>query len=83
MKIGVLGTGRVGTTLGSRWAKAGHAVTFGSRDPGRLAAFVEPLGDRARAATYAEAVEAVLYLLAGASYTTGALLRVDGGRALA
>lgn len=33
MKIGVLGTGRVGTTLGVRWAKAGHAVMFGSRDP--------------------------------------------------
>ena len=32
---------------------------------------------------HAEVVEAVLYLLAGAPYTTGALLRVDGGRALA
>jgi len=33
MKIAVLGTGRVGGILGGRWAKAGHAVTFGSRDP--------------------------------------------------
>jgi NAD(P)-dependent dehydrogenase (short-subunit alcohol dehydrogenase family) len=32
---------------------------------------------------HAEVVEAVLYLLAGASYTTGTVLRVDGGRALA
>lgn len=33
MKIAVLGTGRVGGILGGRWAQAGHAVTFGSRDP--------------------------------------------------
>jgi NAD(P)-dependent dehydrogenase (short-subunit alcohol dehydrogenase family) len=30
----------------------------------------------------AEAVEAVMFLLAGASYTTGAVLPVDGGREL-
>lgn len=33
MKIAVLGTGNVGGTLGKRWAAAGHAVCFGSRDP--------------------------------------------------
>lgn len=33
MKIGVLGTGYVGGTLGRRWAEAGHQVWFGSRDP--------------------------------------------------
>jgi len=33
MKIAVLGTGRVGGILGGRWAKAGHVVSFGSRDP--------------------------------------------------
>ena len=27
------GTGGVGGVLGVRWAKAGHGVTFGSRDP--------------------------------------------------
>jgi 3-oxoacyl-[acyl-carrier protein] reductase/pteridine reductase len=32
---------------------------------------------------HAEAVSAVIYLLAGATYTTGEVLRVDGGRALA
>jgi pteridine reductase len=38
-----------------------------------------PLG---RFGQLAEAVQAVMYLLAGASYTTGAVLRLDGGRAL-
>jgi hypothetical protein len=33
MKIAVIGTGNVGGTLGSRWAKAGYPVTFGVRDP--------------------------------------------------
>ncbi|MFN2195918.1 MAG: NADPH-dependent F420 reductase [Anaerolineales bacterium] len=33
MNIGILGTGNVGTALGSRWAQVGHAITFGSRDP--------------------------------------------------
>lgn len=31
MKIAMIGTGRVGTVLGTRWAEAGHEVYFGSR----------------------------------------------------
>ncbi|WP_327285452.1 NAD(P)-binding domain-containing protein [Streptomyces sp. NBC_00597] len=58
LAIGILGAGNIGRPLGRHWVAAGHRVTFGSRDPGRLVPFVEPLGDRARAATYAEAVEA-------------------------
>jgi NADPH-dependent F420 reductase len=33
MLIGVIGTGNVGGTLGLGWARAGHEVVFGSRDP--------------------------------------------------
>src|SRR5579864_1426676 len=33
MRIAVIGTGHVGGVLGLGWAKAGHEVTFGSRDP--------------------------------------------------
>jgi predicted dinucleotide-binding enzyme len=32
MKITVLGTGKVGHTLGTKWAAAGHDVVFGVRD---------------------------------------------------
>ena len=39
-----------------------------------------PLG---RFGTQAEVVEAVLYLLTGAGYTTGEVFRIDGGRSLA
>ncbi len=45
MKIGIVGTGRVGGTLGTVWAKAGHAVMFSSLDlegDRKLAASVGP-----------------------------------------
>lgn len=35
MKIAVIGAGRVGTALGSAWAKAGHEVFYGMRDPAK------------------------------------------------
>jgi predicted dinucleotide-binding enzyme len=31
--IAVIGAGKIGGTLGRKWAAAGHAVTFGARDP--------------------------------------------------
>jgi 8-hydroxy-5-deazaflavin:NADPH oxidoreductase len=31
MKIAVIGTGHIGTTLGQRWRAAGHEVVYGSR----------------------------------------------------
>ncbi len=33
MKIGILGAGNVGGTLGKRWSAGGHEVRFGVRDP--------------------------------------------------
>lgn len=33
MNIAIIGTGKVGRTLGLRWAGHGHHVVFGSRDP--------------------------------------------------
>jgi hypothetical protein len=36
MKIAIIGAGHVGGTLGSRWAKHGHDVTFGARDPKKV-----------------------------------------------
>jgi len=37
MRIGVIGTGHIGGTLGKVWAAAGHDVMFGVRDPGHAA----------------------------------------------
>jgi predicted dinucleotide-binding enzyme len=33
MKIGIIGSGNVGGALGGRWAKLGHEVIFGTRNP--------------------------------------------------
>ena len=52
MKIAILGTGNVGASLGTHWAKAGHQVVFGSRDP--AAAKVQEVICRANPAMCAE-----------------------------
>jgi predicted dinucleotide-binding enzyme len=66
MKIGVIGAGRVGGTLGSRLARLGHEVIFGVRDPNspKVRAVLESAGAKARAAGIAEAAAAaeVLFL---------------------
>ncbi len=33
MKIAIIGAGNVGQTIGSAWSRAGHAITYGVRDP--------------------------------------------------
>jgi len=34
VRIGIIGAGRVGSTLGRRWQDAGHDVVYGVRNPG-------------------------------------------------
>jgi NADPH-dependent F420 reductase len=56
MKIGVLGTGNVGGTLGRLWAQRGHQVVFGTREPrGEKARALLEAAPGARAASTAEA----------------------------
>ena len=56
MKIGVIGSGRIGSTIGGLWAKAGHEVMFSDRDPEQVKRAIDGLGPRARAGSVAEAV---------------------------
>jgi len=65
LKIAILGTGAVGAALGARWAQAGHAIKFGSRQPlsERVLEVVEACGTAALAQSPAQAVadaEAIL-----------------------
>ncbi len=55
-KIGVIGSGNIGSTVGGLWVKAGHTVLFSSRHPEQLKPLVESLGPRARAGTVREAL---------------------------
>jgi len=56
MKIGIIGAGVVGSTLGKGWAAKGHQVMFSSRNPhsDRMRALVAEAGPNASAGTVAE-----------------------------
>ncbi len=56
-RIGMIGSGRLGGTVGALWVKAGHPVMFSSRDPEQTAALVAKLGPLARAGSVAEAID--------------------------
>jgi hypothetical protein len=58
MKIGILGAGNVGGTLGSRWAQGGHDVVFSSREP-QSAKMQELLGRAGKSARAAGTMETV------------------------
>jgi predicted dinucleotide-binding enzyme len=55
MRIGIIGAGKVGGSLGKLWVRAGHEVFFSSRHPNRLKALVEEAGSGAYSGTVADA----------------------------
>ncbi|GAA0661149.1 NAD(P)-binding domain-containing protein [Kitasatospora atroaurantiaca] len=65
MRIGILGTGRMATTLGGAWVAAGHDVLVGGRDLAAAAATAARIGAAGHgalrdAASYGEAVLAAV-----------------------
>ena len=56
MRIGVIGSGRIGSTLGGLWAKAGHEVMFSDRDADTAKRAAEGAGARAKTGTVEEAI---------------------------
>ena len=76
MKIAILGTGRVGGTLGRKWAQAGHAVVFGTRDAGsdKVRALVAEVGHGAVAAGHREAVATADVILLAVPWAEGSAL---------
>ena len=72
MQIAILGAGRVGSALGRLWHAVGHDVTFAARHAARPKALAADLGERAHAASVADAVagaEAVLVAVPGPAVT--------------
>lgn len=51
MRIGVLGAGMIGATVGRLWARAGHEVMLSSRHPESLGPVVASLGEHGRSGT--------------------------------
>lgn len=70
MQISILGSGNIGSTLGKKWAKAGHSVTFAARnmnDP-KYQHLLEAIDGNATIATLPEAVssaEIILFAIPG------------------
>ncbi len=56
VKIGTIGAGHIGQTLGGMWLKSGHEVMFSSRHPEELKPTIAPLGAHAHIGTVAEAI---------------------------
>ena len=55
-RIGVIGSGNIGGTIGGLWVKKGHSVLFSSRHPEELKDMIAKLGSLAKAGTVEEAV---------------------------
>lgn len=56
IRLGLIGAGRIGGTIGGLWVHAGHPVMFSSRDAQEVQELVTRLGPLARAGTVAEAI---------------------------
>ncbi len=57
IRLGLIGAGRIGGTVGALWVKAGHPVMFSSRDPQEVQDLAARLGPLAMAGTVAEAID--------------------------
>jgi predicted dinucleotide-binding enzyme len=55
-RIGVIGSGNIGGTIGGLWVKSGHPVLFSSRHPEELKSMVAKLGSLAQAGSVEQAV---------------------------
>jgi hypothetical protein len=56
LRIGVIGSGHIGGTIGGLWIKADHPVLFSSRHPEELKDLVAGLGELAKAGTVEQAI---------------------------
>ncbi|SFH03798.1 NADPH-dependent F420 reductase [Methylobacterium gossipiicola] len=81
-RIGIIGAGNIGGTLGGLWAKAGHEVMLSSRHPEELKGLVESLGPKARAGTAAEAIAFGDVVLIAVPYKAYPQIARDYGTAL-
>ncbi len=82
MKIGIIGSGKIGSLLGGLWVNAGHEVRFASRHPEKLAALVKELGPQASAGTVEDTATFGEVLLVSVPYAALPALGVSLGPAI-
>jgi hypothetical protein len=78
-RIGVIGAGHIGSTIGGLWIKAGHPVLFSSRHPEELKSLVESMGSLAKAGTVGEALDFGEVILVAVPYKAIPELAKDYG----
>ncbi len=83
IKIGIIGSGNIGSTLGTFWAKAGHQILFSSRNPDNLKPLVEKVGPRARAGSVKDAIAFGDVILIAVPYGSMAQISKDYAKDLA
>jgi predicted dinucleotide-binding enzyme len=69
LKIGIVGSGKMGSTLGAAWLKAGHEIMFSSLDLEHDRALAARLGGKAHAGTPREAAAFGEVLLISVPYS--------------
>jgi predicted dinucleotide-binding enzyme len=82
MRIGIIGAGWLGGTVGRQWVKAGHEVLFSSRHPERFQTLVREVGPLASAGTVAEAAAFGPAVLIATPYAALPAVGRDHGEAL-
>jgi predicted dinucleotide-binding enzyme len=80
-RIGVIGSGHIGSTIGGLWVKAGHPVLFSSRHPEELKDLVAGLGGLAQAGTVEQAIAFADVLFLAVPYKAMPELGQDYGTA--
>ena len=76
MKIAIIGTGNVGTALGTSLVRAGHTVTLTGQDAAKAIAAAALIGAQARA-SLASAVEAAEVVVLAVPYTSVEAVAAD------
>ncbi|MGU3540851.1 NADPH-dependent F420 reductase [Methylobacterium sp. A54F] len=82
IRIGIIGAGNIGGTIGGLWVKAGHPVMFASRHPEELKGLVESLGSNASAGTPEEAIRFGQAVFVAVPYKAYPQLAADHGASL-
>ena len=83
LRIGIIGTGKIGGALARHWASAGHELVISSRHPEELEPLAAELGAKVRAATPAEAAEFGEVVLVSVPYGAMPQIGRDYGATLA
>ncbi len=83
MKIGIIGAGHIGGTIGELWAKAGHPIFFSSRHPEELKDLVARAGPLAQAGTVDQAIGFGDVVFIAVPYSALPQIGKDYGKSLA